>query len=315
MSHFWVDDMLHSHPKARKAGLRAMGLWTVCGSFMCGPHGSKDGTIDREDVERIARDHGENDWRAMAQKLLTCGKRDQVGLWEETENGYRFHDFHHYRPGTDKDQIRKERDAARKRRARMHDTASADASADIPRTQAGQHPDASADGERTDIGRIGTRPRMEISRARPRVGSSPSSSPSGSPLPPKGEESDDDAPAVGHADVVWLRALRLAGAAGIDSRKHERSRGEIQAFWISEQATGTTWEQFVDGLTKDAAEWVHELYTSGKWEFSKGWPWGHFAAWLAARDAVAAAGPGAGAPGSRWSDPTAEELGSAGGEA
>ena len=139
------------------------------------------------------------------------------------------------------------------------------------------------------------------------------SDPIRSPLPPKGCEPEDDAPAVGHADVVWLRALRLAGAAGIDSRKHERARGEIQAFWLSEQSTGTTWAQFVDGLTRDAAEWVGELYASGKWEFSKGWPWGHFAAWLAARD-VSRAAPMV-APGSRWGDPDADELAAGGSSA
>jgi len=33
MPWFKVDDALHSHPKTRKAGLAAMGLWVVAGSF------------------------------------------------------------------------------------------------------------------------------------------------------------------------------------------------------------------------------------------------------------------------------------------
>lgn len=33
MPHFKVDDMMHSHPKARRAGLAALGLWTVAGSY------------------------------------------------------------------------------------------------------------------------------------------------------------------------------------------------------------------------------------------------------------------------------------------
>jgi hypothetical protein len=30
--YFKVDDMLHSHPKSRRAGLAAMGLWSLAGS-------------------------------------------------------------------------------------------------------------------------------------------------------------------------------------------------------------------------------------------------------------------------------------------
>ncbi len=32
MPYFKVDDMLHSHPKPRKVGLEAMGLWVLAGS-------------------------------------------------------------------------------------------------------------------------------------------------------------------------------------------------------------------------------------------------------------------------------------------
>jgi len=295
MSHFWVDDMLHSHPKARKAGLRAIGLWTVCGSFMCGPHGSKDGTIDREDVERIARDHGENDWRAMAQKLLTCGKRDQVGLWEETENGYRFHDFHHYRPGTDKDQIRKERDAARKRRARMHESASADASADIPRTPGGHMADASADGPQTDTGHDGTRPRTENPRARPRAGSSPSPSPSssGSPQPPKGGGAAEDAiPESESPSAAWLRAIRLAGAPGYVIPKSGLAPGLVQALeqdWGTARS-GCDWTAYCETLAVDVSEWVRETIAEKRTRYAVGWPWSVFAVWRAERDADRASG-------------------------
>lgn len=126
---------------------------------------------------------------------------------------------------------------------------------------------------------------------------------------------ENDLPPHGCADLAWLRALRLAGAKGIEQR--ERARHDVQAFWQAEEAAGASWQAFCDGLAADAAAWVRELLASpkGEWKFSKGWPFGHFETWLAARDAVAAAGPGGGAPGSRWSDPTAEELGSAGGEA
>lgn len=33
MPYFKVDDQLHAHPKPRKAGLEAMGLWALAGSY------------------------------------------------------------------------------------------------------------------------------------------------------------------------------------------------------------------------------------------------------------------------------------------
>lgn len=33
MAWFNADDKMHSHPKPRKAGLEAMGLWLVCGTY------------------------------------------------------------------------------------------------------------------------------------------------------------------------------------------------------------------------------------------------------------------------------------------
>ena len=291
MSHFWVDDMLHSHPKARKAGLRAMGLWTVCGSFMRGPHGSRDGTIDREDVERLALDHGEKDWRWCANRLVTCGKTGQAGLWEETENGYRFHDSHHFVPGADKDQIRKERDAARKRRARMHGTASAD----IPRTPSGQDSDAAADDTRTECGQGGTRPRTENPRARPRVGSSPSSSPSssGSPQPPKGGgAAHEEIPEAESPSAAWLRAIRMAGAPGYVIPRNGLPPGLVQAL---EQDWGNArdacdWPAYCETLAADVSEWVRETIAEKRTRFAVGWPWSVFAVWRAERDAERASG-------------------------
>ena len=81
-----LDDRLHSHPKARRAGLEAMGLW-VMGLSFCNAY-STDGHIGRADVEAIAGRRPD----ALAARLVTAG------LWEPTDDGWCYHDFHEYNP-------------------------------------------------------------------------------------------------------------------------------------------------------------------------------------------------------------------------
>jgi len=103
MAWFRVDDQLHGHPKARQAGLAAMGLWSLAGSYS-----ASYGLAGDVPAHYVA---GWPNGRKLAQALVACG------LWETTENGWRFHDWDDYQPSAD--EIEEARAAAR-RRQREH---------------------------------------------------------------------------------------------------------------------------------------------------------------------------------------------------
>jgi hypothetical protein len=107
---FNVDDQFHGHPKARKAGLAAVGLWTVAGSH-CRAYKS-DGFVPAWFVDG---------WKARrgAAQLVAAG------LWheceQEGEQGWRFHDWHDINETADELEKNRQRarDRQRKRRARL----------------------------------------------------------------------------------------------------------------------------------------------------------------------------------------------------
>lgn len=82
-----IDDRLHDHRKARKAGKAAMGLWVLAGSWAAA--NDTDGFIPADVIPR---------WgvRADADKLV------RAGFWVEDERdgdpGWRFHDWADYNP-------------------------------------------------------------------------------------------------------------------------------------------------------------------------------------------------------------------------
>ena len=84
MPYFPVDDGLHSHRKAIKAGAHAIGLWTLCGSW------SNDNGTDGFIPDYVAA-RFDPQYEALAGRLV------EVGLWkvEEVggERGWRFHDW------------------------------------------------------------------------------------------------------------------------------------------------------------------------------------------------------------------------------
>jgi hypothetical protein len=84
---FKVDDKLHDHRKARKAGKAAMGVWVLAGSWSM--DNDTDGFIP-DDV--LTRWGTETDARALI----------RVGLWSREEFqgewGYRFHDWSRFQP-------------------------------------------------------------------------------------------------------------------------------------------------------------------------------------------------------------------------
>lgn len=83
MPHFKVDDQLHAHPKSRRAGLEALGLWTVAGSW-CMPY-KTDGFVPGWWVATWPKGP------KLAALLVTAG------FWEPGVNGdemgWWFHDW------------------------------------------------------------------------------------------------------------------------------------------------------------------------------------------------------------------------------
>lgn len=82
-----VDDTLHSHPKARKAGLPALGLHLLAMSY-CGQY-LTDGFVDRDWLDERLRTASEH---KLPDKLVTAG------LWHRGDGGFWIHDWLVYNP-------------------------------------------------------------------------------------------------------------------------------------------------------------------------------------------------------------------------
>jgi hypothetical protein len=87
----WVklDDKLHGHPKASKAGLEALGLHVLAMSH-CGAYG-QDGHVAPEFVQEKGGAKG----LKLAERLV------ESGLWETNGDGWLIHDWHEYNPSAD----------------------------------------------------------------------------------------------------------------------------------------------------------------------------------------------------------------------
>lgn len=84
----WVklDDSLHGHPKAAKAGLEALGLHMLAMSH-CGQY-SPHGHVAQEFVREKAGNKGTK----LAARLV------ESGLWETNGTGWLIHDWSEYNP-------------------------------------------------------------------------------------------------------------------------------------------------------------------------------------------------------------------------
>ncbi|WP_159399520.1 hypothetical protein [Streptomyces alboflavus] len=113
MPWFKVDDSAHAHPKMRRAGKAAVGLWVMCGSYAAAY--LTDGIIPAE----TAADGTET----QIAKLV------KVGLWHEQGHGcrkcpqprpgdYVMHDYLLYNPSRSKVLAEREREAEKKRQQR-----------------------------------------------------------------------------------------------------------------------------------------------------------------------------------------------------
>lgn len=109
MPWFKVDDTLHSHPKPRKAGLAAMGLWSLAGSY-CMAY-KTDGFVPAWFVSSWPNG------RKLADQLVKAGQ------WEigerDGETGWYFHDWHDYQPSSDEIEADREQSRERQRKHRQ----------------------------------------------------------------------------------------------------------------------------------------------------------------------------------------------------
>jgi len=108
MPWFRVDDKLHDHRKARRAGKAAMGVWVLAGSW------SMDNLTDGFVPESVLVRWG----NARDAKALV-----DASLWyvdtQHGEQGWQFHDWHQHQPT--KTQIEADRKAARERLKKWRD--------------------------------------------------------------------------------------------------------------------------------------------------------------------------------------------------
>lgn len=108
MPTFEVDDQLHSHPKPARAGLEAMGLWVMAGSW-CACY-LTDGRVPRDSAHRLG-------------DVSLWDRLVQAQLVEPTDEGYQLHDYLHWnRPASEIHAARlaaanKKRDQRAKKRA------------------------------------------------------------------------------------------------------------------------------------------------------------------------------------------------------
>lgn len=105
MPWFKVDDTLHGHPKARRAGLPALGLWTVAGSYSMSY--KTDGFIPDWFVQSWPNG------RKLAQQLVEADLWDIADTDEHGSAGWVAHDWDDYQPTAE--EIEQDREANRER--------------------------------------------------------------------------------------------------------------------------------------------------------------------------------------------------------
>lgn len=98
-----VDDQVHGHPKFARAGLEAVGLWTLCLSYSAAY--LTDGFVPTEIAQRYGG------------KLVTRLSKRLVGaeLWEPCEGGWKMHDYHEHNPSAE--EVKAKRDAVGQKRS------------------------------------------------------------------------------------------------------------------------------------------------------------------------------------------------------
>lgn len=102
MAWFNADDKMHSHPKSRQAGLEAIGLWTLAGTY-CTDY-LTDGAVPEWFVESWPKG------KLLAAKLV------KADLWESTDDGWQFLSWAEYQRTKEQVLADKKKAADRKRK-------------------------------------------------------------------------------------------------------------------------------------------------------------------------------------------------------
>lgn len=102
MPWFNADDKMHGHPKVRVAGLEAIGLWVVCGTY-CTDY-LTDGLVPSWYV--LSWPKG----KQLAEKLI------KSGFWERSDDDYQFLSWDEYQ--RTKEKVLEDRKEARDRMAK-----------------------------------------------------------------------------------------------------------------------------------------------------------------------------------------------------
>jgi hypothetical protein len=100
MAWFNADDKMHSHPKSRAAGLEAIGLWTLAGTY-CTDY-LTDGAVPLWFVESWPRG------KQLASKLI------KAGFWAADGEDYQFLSWDEYQRTKEQVLAAKEKAAERK---------------------------------------------------------------------------------------------------------------------------------------------------------------------------------------------------------
>ena len=100
MPWFNADDKMHSHPKVRQAGLEAIGLWTVAGTY-CTDY-LTDGHVPTWFVDSWPRG------KTLANKLV------DARLWDTTDDGWVFLSWAEYQ--RTRQQVERDKAKAAKRK-------------------------------------------------------------------------------------------------------------------------------------------------------------------------------------------------------
>lgn len=98
---FKIDDKLHSHPKRHSAGLRAMGLWAMAGSW-CGDQ-LTDGFVPQHMLA------------ALGGKPADAKALVDAGLWDTRPGGWQFRGWSDWNPS--RAEVEAEREKNRERMA------------------------------------------------------------------------------------------------------------------------------------------------------------------------------------------------------
>lgn len=143
---FKTDDKLHGHIKSRRAGVEAMGLWVLAGSY-CADN-LTDGFVSADVPTILAGRDGDK----LAQKLV------DARLWHIVDGGWQFHDWAEYQPTSES--VRTRRTEAKQR---MESRRSQRVRANTTRTD-GEHVanDERTDDEQNELFAVGSRARARV---------------------------------------------------------------------------------------------------------------------------------------------------------